>query len=246
MQCRMGIVVPVFNEAHRWDIDYWKQMIQTNSCLWVFVDDGSTDNTSTLLFETRKVTTESRVLIVKHDKNQGKGAAVRTGFLTILKDGLNRGDWIGFLDADCAFTVHDVSRMVRMAIDPSGSRADIDAYWSSRVALSGRNIQRDTRRHYLGRAVNTLISLRHNPLPYDTQSGLKVFRVCDALVSTLSTPFQTRWFFDLEILLRCRLSNEPLKIWEEPLESWHDVPGSRLRGKEIARILRETLKVMVM
>lgn len=50
-----------------------------------------------------------------------------------------------------------------------------DALWSSRVALSGRFIQKLASRHYMGRVVATLLSVDGNSISYDTQSGVKLF-----------------------------------------------------------------------
>ena len=76
--------------------------------------------------------------------------------------------------------------------------------------------------------------------PYDTQCGLKFFRVDYALVDSLSGEFQTSWFFDVELLLR--LSHGSLEVWEEPLQYWHDVQGSKIRLRAYPTILVEILR----
>ncbi len=41
--------------------------------------------------------------------------------------------------------------------------------------------------------------------------------------------FRTRWFVDIEILLRYRALNKiDLILWEEPVTLWRDVTGSRI------------------
>jgi dolichyl-phosphate beta-glucosyltransferase len=84
---------------------------------------------------------------------------------------------------------------------------------------------------------------------YDTQCGAKLFRATPALEAAVAEPFLSRWIFDVELLGRLMtgaagapaLTEE--QVVEEPLLSWRDVPGSKLRpghaaiaAKDMARI----------
>jgi dolichyl-phosphate beta-glucosyltransferase len=107
----------------------------------------------------------------------------------------------------------------------------------SRVALLGRQIRRRWRRHMLGRAFATAASLVLKLPVYDTQCGAKLFRTTPATVEMFRRPFRTRWVFDVEILARIvksiaadANSQADGAIYEYPLESWHDVQGSRLKS----------------
>jgi len=61
----------------------------------VFVDDGSTDNTYTLLNKTFGHRNNTKV--VRHKRNQNLGKAIRTGIQE------SRGEWIANLDSDCTY-----------------------------------------------------------------------------------------------------------------------------------------------
>lgn len=104
-------------------------------------------------------------------------------------------------------------------------------------------MERSPRRHYLGRLIGTYIVLRTGLAVYDTQCGTKFFRVSKELRMALATPFGTRWLFDVELLRRLTSAHQetgrPLRMREEPLETWADVGESRLRGSELLRVARD-------
>lgn len=230
----IDLVVPCFNEAQRWSMDYWRAMFDVPGIRWTFVNDGSSDGTAALLSETA-VLGEASVIAL--GQNAGKAEAVRQGMLAALE---RSTAGLGYMDADGAFNADDVTDVARSFHERVVEGAAFDAVWSSRVALAGRNIERHARRHYIGRIVATIVSQGQGPMPYDTQSGLKLFAPSASLASVLGAPFRTRWLFELELLSRWRAATgAPMRIWEEPLNFWHDVPGSKIRGRELLRIGRE-------
>lgn len=70
----------------------------------IVVDDGSTDHTGKTAL--RLAADDPRVRVVRHQKNQGYGAALRSGFEAA------RLDWIFFTDADGQFEVKEIERLV--------------------------------------------------------------------------------------------------------------------------------------
>jgi len=248
-RCRVGIVVPVFNEINRWDSGYWSEIVNRCDCEWLFVDDGSNDGTReeiSRFVEVQAKGSPDRIKATFNGQNVGKAESVRRGFNCFLEHGFKTDDQVGFLDADGAFPPQEVERFVDIvqSLHAGHNRIRIDALWSSRVAMAGRKIARNPIRHYIGRAIHTLIGARHRTLPYDTQCGLKFFRVSPELERHIKRKFETRWLFELEIILRHRDSRDQFVIREEALEEWYDVGGSRIRGTEILRIGLETLKVL--
>lgn len=231
----MGIVVPVFNEASRWSTEQWRELVTQCDVRWLFVDDGSTDQSAALLHDLSVHCPQVDVMSLA--TNSGKAEAVRSGLLTLLDS--HEFAIVGFLDADGAFSLTDIQKMVAL-MRSQVSRDTFDAIWSSRVALSGHDIQRTGMRHFVGRGVATLIGSTIRPMPYDTQSGFKLFLASDTLAKCLRQPLATRWLFDVEIILRWRAEGKgPLRILEVPVTSWRDVRGSKIRGREMLRIARE-------
>lgn len=235
------VVVPLYNEEDRWQADYWRPMVAIPGTTWLFVDDGSSDRTPELV---ARFAEQTGVGTLSLGSNVGKANAVRAGLIQAMDDGT---PGVGFLDGDGAFDVHDVTRIVadfrnRCLTDDS---SEFESVWSSRVALAGHHINRRASRHYLGRIIATLISPGIPDVPYDTQCGFKLFRSSGELTACLANPFSTRWFFDVELLQRwITLTGKPMRIWEVPLLSWHDVAGSKLSGRASIQVGSEIVRIM--
>ncbi len=74
----LSVVMPVYNEAGT-VLEVIKTVLQQRPVAQlVIVDDASTDGTGDKL--KTAVQSDPRVTLVQHDRNQGKGAALRTGF----------------------------------------------------------------------------------------------------------------------------------------------------------------------
>jgi hypothetical protein len=57
--------------------------------------------------------------------------------------------------------------------------------------------------------------------------------------------FETKWFVDLEILIRYQvLEKRKMKIWEEPVKTWKDVDGSNIRGFELINVFKDLIKIL--
>jgi dolichyl-phosphate beta-glucosyltransferase len=222
------VVVPCFNEAHRLDPDGFEDLLSDCSITVLFVDDGSTDGTGE--FIERRFGERADLAVLP--ANVGKGEAVRMGMLRAIRDG---ADLVGYLDADLASPATELRRVLDcIAADPS-----LHAALGSRVRLLGRHIDRSSTRHVQGRVFATMASLVLGLGVYDTQCGLKMFRVNDRLVGALADPFRSRWVFDVELI--GRLVTGPQAIGasafvEVPLLEWRDVGAShfglsaRVRG----------------
>lgn len=246
---KVGMVVPCFNEANRFNADYWKAIIQdTKDVKWVFVNDGSTDNTNEVLLP---VSNLDNVTIINLKINKGKAEAIRVGMLSLneSKDmsGLKIFSGIGFVDSDGAFKKSDITNIIEFFIETlniNNHVKDVDAVIASRIKLSGHDIERNPLRHYLSRILITFLCSRWERAPYDTQCGLKIFNNNAFMGRALQQHFNSRWFFDIEILMRLQiLKKEYLRIWEQPLMYWHEVGGSRIKISNYIKILTEVLQV---
>ncbi|MBX3272844.1 MAG: glycosyltransferase family 2 protein [Sandaracinaceae bacterium] len=121
----LSVVMPAYNEratihsALRRVLDAPVDSIEI-----VVVDDGSTDGTRELL--TRGVALDPRVRVILHDKNRGKGAALRTGFHEA------RGRFVVVQDADLEYDPSDFAQLLEPLIE---GRADV--VYGSRFAGGG-------------------------------------------------------------------------------------------------------------
>jgi len=238
------LVIPMYNESNRIDKTYFSSLAKISNVQFLFVDDGSTDNTLALLNEI--VALNSNFELLHLSLNVGKGEAIRTGWLQAKRK--YDPPFLGFLDGDGAFTVNDVENILNIStlkLDSTygAEKLSPQSIWSSRVGLSGRNIQRSKIRFLLGRALANTLSTVLRRLPWDTQSGLKIFKSSNDFVDAIQTQFRCKWLFDVEILLRLRAVSEGghYEVWEEPLETWRDVPNSTVTLKGYYLIFVEAI-----
>jgi glycosyltransferase involved in cell wall biosynthesis len=152
-------------------------------------------------------------------------------------------EWIGFLDSDGAFTSDDVERIIKM----TSTISRYDAIYTSRVKMAGRNIKRNNARHIVARLITSLFGLVWRNIPYDTQSGFKLYRYSDDYSSMLIEPFKTKWFFDIEISIRyLKYKEKEINVWEEPVSSWFDISGSKINYRQTFRIGLEVIYIFLL
>jgi hypothetical protein len=118
------------------------------------------------------------------------------------------------------------------------AQPQLDIVLGARVKLLGREIDRSTVRHLLGRFAATLISNALSMPVYDTQCGAKLFRASPLTASLFATPFQAGWLFDVELLARYAETKDwdrlavAATLAEIPLLSWKDPGGSSVRWSD--------------
>jgi dolichyl-phosphate beta-glucosyltransferase len=231
------MVVPCFNEEKRINIDYWNKLAEIPNVHWVFVNDGSSDSTQSLLNQI------NNSVIINLKSNSGKAEAIRKGISETFSKNSVELFQVGYLDADSAFEIEDIKKVIGLLYSKDSS---YDSYWGSRVALAGRNISRNNLRHILSRILITIFGYRMGSLPYDPQTGFKVFKFKSEQMSIFEKKFETKWFVDLEILLRFKsTNNKGMKVWEEPVNTWKDIAGSKIRGFEFISVFRDLIRILL-
>jgi len=157
----LSIVIPVYNEKNTIqkivDLVEAVKLVDGIDKEIIIVDDGSTDGTRDIL---------SKIVghkIVLHEKNKGKGAAVRTG----LKEA--GGDYILIQDADLEYDPEEYVLLLKPILN---GRAD--------VVYGSRMLGSHTATHfyyYLGNKLVTFITnLLYNSSITDMETCYKVFR----------------------------------------------------------------------
>ena len=238
---RVTLVVPCFNEAHRLDVDAIRRFaLPGHQIDFLFVDDGSRDATPQILHNLASQDGQ-RFSALTLEKNSGKAEAVRRGILAAIDRG--GADYVGFWDADLATPLSELSGFLSVI----ESRPELQMVFGARVRLLGREISRRPSRHYFGRVGATLISSSLGLAVYDTQCGAKIFRSGETLREVFSTPFLSRWIFDVEIIARFvqRWGRDRMvrSLYEYPVTQWHDVKGSKVKSRDFLRALRDLWKI---
>jgi len=240
---RCTIVVPCYNEARRLPSEKFVEFVHEGKNIdFLFVNDGSTDNTLTVLERLQSVCGPA-VSVLDKKINGGKAEAVRDGMMRAIESGTS--GFVGFWDADLATPLAAISPLLQELLDDP----QLEMVFGSRVRLLGRHVHRRAKRHYLGRVFATVVSLMLRLPIYDTQCGAKIFRITPQLAAVLSKPFISRWVFDVEILARFIALNKGDaqllrdSIYEYPLERWEDVAGSKVKPGDFLLAFMDTFRI---
>ena len=216
---QFSLIIPAFNEAERLSA-FLPQLVREMKMAdmmgeLLLVDDGSfPQEHQAYLDMIRYLSSNSLIKLIKHEKNQGKGAAIKSGFEAA------QGHWVGFADADGATSPQEIIRLLKFAL----SSQEYSGVFGSRIRMLGYSIERKLLRHLTGRIFVTLASNLLQIHMYDPQCGCKFFLKKD-IMETLGTCRERGFLLDIELIAKC-LKNG-LKFIEVPI-SWEDKAGSKV------------------
>ncbi len=158
---KVTVVMPVYNEIHTIEEITRRVLEQPMVYELIIVDDYSTDGTREKLVSYKGV---DRVKIYLHDKNRGKGAALRTGFRHVT------GDVIIVQDADLEYDPMDYPTLLKPILE---GKADV--VFGSRFLGGPHRVLYFW--HYVGnRFLTTLSNIFNNINLTDMEVCYKVFR----------------------------------------------------------------------
>ncbi len=211
---KLSIVIPVYNEVHT--LEPLLQAVRDAPVALpreiIVVDDGSTDGTRELM---RRQPADIRCFY--HERNQGKGAALRTGF------GAAGGDIVLIQDADLEYNPRDYPVLLAPIL-----QGHADAVYGSRFLGGPHRVVFYW--HYLGNRFLTMLSNMFTNLNLtDVEVCYKVFRreVLQGLVLQEKR-------FGIEVELTAKIAHKSWRIYEVPVSyygrdysegkkiTWHD------------------------
>jgi glycosyltransferase involved in cell wall biosynthesis len=201
---RYAIVIPAYNHGT-------KVRGVVEKCLplrlpVIVVDDGSTDSTP------RVLTSLSGVTVIRHEKNQGKGASLLAGFAAALPF----ADWAITIDADGQHDPEDIPSLISLieaipgeqrplVIGKRAGMGHVNVPWTSRWGRGFANF-------WVWTSCGRWLS--------DSQSGFRVYPLPETLhLGTKARRFQ----FEVEVLVRAvwrgiPIIEAPVRTLYEPVE----------------------------
>jgi glycosyltransferase involved in cell wall biosynthesis len=213
---KLSIVVPVYNERNTL-VEILRRMrgVELPDSIEreiIVVDDGSDDGTRDVL----KQLGDSTVRVILHDRNQGKGAAVRTGYANAT------GEYVLVQDADLEYDPEDWPRLLSPVL-----RGRARVVYGSRFTGERRNMMF---LHWIG---NRFLSLLTNVLYNTTLSDMETcYKLVDRnLLTELSLASN---HFDIEPEITAKILKRGVRIYEVPISyagrefdegkkiTWHD------------------------
>jgi glycosyltransferase involved in cell wall biosynthesis len=195
---RLSVLMPVFNESGTIGEAVRRLREVPLDMEIICVDDASSDGTATILQEL--LSAGAIDALVVHDRNRGKGAAVRSALTRAT------GDIAVVQDADLEYDPRELPRVIEPLLD---GRAD---------AVFGSRFRGDTRRvlyywHSMGNNLLTMLSnMATNLNLTDMETCYKAVRM-DLLKSLPLTADR----FGIEPELTARLAQAHARIYEVPI-----------------------------
>jgi glycosyltransferase involved in cell wall biosynthesis len=207
---KLSVVIPVYNEVDNIR-EILKRVRATRAASEIIVvDDGSIDGSRDVLASLRRV---SGFKVILHDRNHGKGAAVRTGIRAAA------GDVILIQDADLEYNPRDYSVLLQPFVD-----GEADVVYGSRFLGGPRRAVMFW--HMIANQLLTLMTnVLYNTILTDMETGYKVFRrevVADMVLRSRGFEFEPE--FTAKVLKR------HYRIFEVPI-SFN--PRDYSQGKKI-------------
>ena len=201
MSLKLSVIIPVYNEEKTIDAvigSVQKVALKDIKKEIIIVDDFSTDNTRKILLGLM----DSNLKIFFHQKNQGKGTAIRTGLKHVT------GDIILIQDADLEYNPSEYGKLLRPIIEDNKN-----VVYGTRLEYIKHNVKNMNRLHFIGNIFLTHITnLFYNTRITDMETGYKVFR--KEVIDKIKLKAKR---FDFEPEITAKILKKGYKICEVPI-----------------------------
>lgn len=198
---RISILIPVYNEVS-FLVTLLNKVEAVDFCGLqkeiIMVDDGSTDGTHDIL---RRYEGKGHYQVVYHERNQGKGAALRTAIQYAT------GDIIIIQDADLEYDPQDYPELIQLILD---GKADV--VYGSRLT-AGKPARAFNVLHYFGNKFLTFMTnILYNTTLTDMETCYKAFRadIVKKLVLRANR-------FDFEPEITAKVLKQKVRLFEAPI-----------------------------
>jgi len=190
------VVIPVYDHEHA--IGAVVESVRVQGLPLILVDDGSNDPCRR---ELERLSAHPDVVLLRHERNRGKGAAVVSGFKAARERGYTHAVQI---DADGQHTLGDVRRFVEEA------RAHPDSVVCGRPVFDASIPKSRYYGRYLTHALVWLETLSFEIV--DSMCGFRVYPLAPTMALLDRRGVGARMDFDTEILVRL--------VWRDTPTRW--------------------------
>jgi glycosyltransferase involved in cell wall biosynthesis len=227
----LSLVIPAYNEEgclerNAATINAFLDSLNEN-CEIVFVNDGSTDSTATIIQNI--VQNNPRCRFLSSPTNRGKGDAVRRGVLSAV------GQYIVFMDADLAVPLRFVTTFL--------SKLEFGApmvIGSRHLPSSSFKVREGPLRQVCGEIFRRLAQLSLGLKVSDITCGLKGLER-NAAHALFSRSKIDRWGYDAEIIFLARKLQYAIE--EVPVDWYHSFDSKVSVGIDAMRTFAEMFRV---
>jgi len=203
---KTAVIIPAYNAAAHLAgvIDDTARVIPVERI--IVIDDGSAD-------KTYEVAQGKGVVLEQHNPNQGKGAALKTGFAKAIDMGM---DYVITLDADGQHDPAEIPTFVQHTV-----KTGVDVIVGNRMDDRG---EMPFIRVFANSATSAFVSLRSGTRIPDSQNGYRLFKTKILKGITLET---TRYDTESEVLIKAarkgaRVDSVPVKtIYGDEVSTVH-------------------------
>ncbi len=217
----LSVILPLYNEEKRLSNLFTKikkfKFLNKNRLEFVFVDDGSSDN-SNLLIENFINENKERIdlKLISYKDNKGKGFALKKGVAKA------KHDWIITVDIDLSVKLEQIKIWQKKKLISQ----KLKVYFGSRL-LVGSRVKAKRNRKFIGFIFNIILRkiLNSNLLNIkDTQCGFKLYekKIAKKIFKRLT---ENGYIHDVEILIL--LQKSKILVKEIPVE-WKHKHGSKI------------------
>jgi glycosyltransferase involved in cell wall biosynthesis len=201
-----AVIIPVYNHGRQIG-EVIRQTMKLDLPVFV-IDDGSTDSTAEI------IQAIDGIKVLHHSVNQGKGAALLTGFTAAVEQ---KCDWAITLDADGQHNPEDTGKLLKAI------------HGEERCIVIGKRQGMENKKNvpwtskFGRRFSNFWVWAAGGPLVEDSQSGFRLYPLPEVLqLGTVARRYQ----FEVEILVKAR--QQGMKTKETPVSVIYQAKGERV------------------
>ena len=194
---KVSVIIPVYNEKSTIEEILRRVKAEEIATEILVIDDGSIDGTREIL---ENLEQDSQLRVILHDRNRGKGAAVRTGFQNAA------GEVFLIQDADLEYDPRDYPSMIRPIAEGIA-----DVVYGSRF-LGGPRRTVMFWHMVANKLLTFMTNLLYNTILSDMETGYKVFKreIVDGMQIHANS-------FDFEPEFTAKILKKKVRVYEVPI-----------------------------